>query len=431
MIPRVLMVDDDTGLLSVMKRGLKPHADKFQFLTAENGVEALEILERESISLVVTDLMMPVMDGFQLLTHMMEKHPFTPRMIMSSTQSARQQMLEENSGIEAFLVKPVTPKELAAKILETLKAQEDETGYVKGISLMSFSQLVELEQKSCVLQVTRSEDGEKGYLFFRDGQLIDALAEGGRGIEAAYKALSWKSVNIAIRDDRPDMPDVIRMPMQTLLMEAAYRSDVSMMSEEDRAALTEEMDEEKLDQFNAVAPSNSVGASILGEGLGDLGLGDNMDFFAPPPPPPAPDSRFPRADSFNQETKSSSGEGAVEATAPEDDDDTVEFDLSGSNLFMVDLPGEPDSNSSFMGSSTQSSDKEDATAEDTSFSPAGGMSSEDEEDFGTLLDGGFDAFREKNYQLAMTLWRRAEELNPEDKRLKYNLKLVAKKLGES
>lgn len=181
------MVDDDTGLLSVMKRGLKPHADKFQLLTAENGVEALKTLEKEQVSLVVTDLMMPVMDGFQLLTQMMEKHPFTPRMIMSSTQSARQQMLEENSGIEAFLVKPVTPKELAAKIIETLKAQEDETGYVKGISLMSFSQLMELEQKSCVLQVTRSEDGEKGYLFFRDGQLIDANAEGGRGIEAAYK----------------------------------------------------------------------------------------------------------------------------------------------------------------------------------------------------------------------------------------------------
>lgn len=223
------------------------------------------------------------------------------------------------------------------------------------------------------------------------------------------------------------MPDVIRMPMQTLLMEAAYRSDVSMMSEEDRAALSEDMDEAELDHFNAVGPSKSSGASVLSEGLGDLGLGDDMAFFAPPPPPAAPGSAFPAGEDEIAEAESFSSEDKAGTGVPEDDDDTVEFDISGSNFFMVDLPEESSSDSLFK----QSADKESEPEEDAAdSSPERSLSSSAEEDFGSLLDDGFDAFREKNYQLAMTLWKRAEELKPEDKSLKYNLKLVAKKLGE-
>ncbi len=415
------MVDDDVDLLSVMKRGLKPHSDKFELLTAENGKEALKTLDRENISLVVTDLMMPIMDGFQLLTQMMEKHPFTPRMIMSSTQAARQQMLEDNSGIEAFLVKPVTPKELGAKILETLEAQENDTGYVKGISLMSFSQLVELEQKSCVLQVTHGESQEKGYLFFRDGQLIDAQVAGTRGTEAAYTALSWKSVNIAIRDDRPDLPDVIRTPMQTLLMEAAYQSDMKMMSDSDRAALSKEMNESDLDQFNAISASAPSSLEELSEGLNELDVSDQTGFFPPPPPSAAGSSSVTAGGQDHSESEPTT------SSAPKaNDSDTIEFDISNSNLFMVDLPS-GDSENTNTGNESHSLDASESDDEEERASEVLVQG----DDFGELLDEGFDAFREKNYKLAHTLWRRAQELNPDDKRLKYNLKLVEKKLGES
>lgn len=308
------MVDDDSGLITMMKTGLKPFADNFELVTAGDGKEALEALSKEKFSLVVTDLMMPVMDGFQLLAEMMEKYPFTPRMVMSSIQTCESRGLEENSGIEAFLVKPVTPKEAGSRIIQILDNLKDKTGSVKGISLMSFVQLMEMEQKNCILQATHSETGERGFLFFRDGQIIDAKTDRNRGTDAAYRILSWTNVQISIRDGQPQMPDVVRTSMQTLIMEAAYRADVDMMSDEQKKSLEDGLETEK-------------------------------------------------------STDSPSGENSI---------DLSEF---------------------------------------SSYS------------FTELVDEGFDSFRNKNYPLAKAIWLKAQEMDPSDKNLSYNLKLVEKKLA--
>lgn len=120
-LPIVLLVDDDPSLLEMQKVGLHPFANRFQILTAKHGKEALEKLRQQSISFVVTDLMMPVMDGFELLTRMMEEFPEVPRMVVSSSQlKGPLERLQEDGTLEV-MAKPVHPAVLGEKICRGLE----------------------------------------------------------------------------------------------------------------------------------------------------------------------------------------------------------------------------------------------------------------------------------------------------------------------
>jgi CheY-like chemotaxis protein len=63
MEPVILIVDDNNEILEFLSENLK---SKYLVLTASNGEEAFQILEKDSVHLIVSDIMMPVMDGFQL-----------------------------------------------------------------------------------------------------------------------------------------------------------------------------------------------------------------------------------------------------------------------------------------------------------------------------------------------------------------------------
>jgi CheY-like chemotaxis protein len=80
----ILLVDDDPGFLLTLANNLKKGYENCCVLTAGNGVHALKLLECDQVDLVVTDLNMPVMDGFDLILHMKEKYPSIPVIVMSS-----------------------------------------------------------------------------------------------------------------------------------------------------------------------------------------------------------------------------------------------------------------------------------------------------------------------------------------------------------
>ena len=88
MVKRVLIVDDDVEMLVSLKDGLSRYEETFSVLTALDGLMATQELKRINISLVVTDLKMPNLDGFSLLAHIMEHYPEIPVLIITgySTQ---------------------------------------------------------------------------------------------------------------------------------------------------------------------------------------------------------------------------------------------------------------------------------------------------------------------------------------------------------
>lgn len=80
----VLLVDDETPFILSLTTGLDNYRSKYNILTAKNGKHAVRILESSSVDLVVTDLRMPEMDGFELLAHMSAHFPSIPAIVMSA-----------------------------------------------------------------------------------------------------------------------------------------------------------------------------------------------------------------------------------------------------------------------------------------------------------------------------------------------------------
>jgi YesN/AraC family two-component response regulator len=71
----VLIVDDERPFLLSLTDGLAVYANDFTVVTALNGKEAVKVLDSTEVDLVVTDLRMPKMDGFELLAHMSGQYP--------------------------------------------------------------------------------------------------------------------------------------------------------------------------------------------------------------------------------------------------------------------------------------------------------------------------------------------------------------------
>ncbi len=70
---RVLLVEDDTTIAQLTANWLNQHPDGFSVLTAKHGRETLDLLACHPVDIVVSDLHMPVMDGFELIAHLHER----------------------------------------------------------------------------------------------------------------------------------------------------------------------------------------------------------------------------------------------------------------------------------------------------------------------------------------------------------------------
>ncbi len=113
--PSILIVDDEFGLAEMLREMLRESG--FEVTLAINGRLALEILKEGKVDLVLTDMMMPVMDGAELAAAMRsnDQHHDTPIIMMTSLPTARPQ----SPGLfDAVLRKPFTPDLL----LETIRS---------------------------------------------------------------------------------------------------------------------------------------------------------------------------------------------------------------------------------------------------------------------------------------------------------------------
>ena len=173
MIKNVLLVDDDHEMLIALNEGFQKFKDSFSILLASDGLKAVESLKKNTISLVVTDLKMPGMDGFELLAHIMEHYPDIPVIIITGYSTPEMERLAREGGAVGYIAKPFLIENLARQILSTLR-KESEGGTLHNVSSGMFLQLVEMEQKTCTIRLEDKFSNKKGILFFHEGDLLDA-----------------------------------------------------------------------------------------------------------------------------------------------------------------------------------------------------------------------------------------------------------------
>jgi CheY-like chemotaxis protein len=224
MIKNVLLVDDDTEMLHALKEGFKKYQESFAVLLAEDGLQALKGLKQNIISLVVTDLKMPNMDGFELLAHIMEHYPDIPVIIITGYSTPEMEQLARKGGAVGYIAKPFLIENLARQILTTLR-KESEGGTLHNVSSGMFLQLIEMEQKTCTIRLEEKSGGQKGILFFSDGELLDARVNNMQGESAAHEIFSWDAVNLSIQNGCALKENKIHSDLQPLILEAMRRKD--------------------------------------------------------------------------------------------------------------------------------------------------------------------------------------------------------------
>jgi len=225
-----LIVDDDRILRHLIKKKFQAHAGVFNTLLAADGVEAVQSLKDNAVSIVVTDLHMPNMDGFELLAHMSAKYPDIPVIVLTaySTPQSKQRVLD--TGAEAFIEKPFVVEDLADRVITSLE-KESEGGTLQTVSLDMFLQLVEMEQKTCTIRVVNKDTEKQGVLFFKDGELLDARIRDMHGKQAAYEIFSWDSPSLSIQDTCVLNKKVIQEDLQAVLFDAMRLKDEAGLDE--------------------------------------------------------------------------------------------------------------------------------------------------------------------------------------------------------
>jgi CheY-like chemotaxis protein len=219
-----LIVDDDRILRHLIKKKFQAQAGVFTTLLAADGVEAVKVLKENAVSIVVTDLHMPNMDGFELLAHMSEKYPDIPVIVLTaySTPQSKQKVLD--TGAAGFIEKPFVVEDLADNIIASLE-KESEGGTLQTVSIDMFLQLVEMEQKTCTIRVINKDTEKKGVLFFKGGELLDARIRDMHGKQAAYEIFSWDSPSLSIQDTCVLNKKVIKEDLQAVLFDAMRLKD--------------------------------------------------------------------------------------------------------------------------------------------------------------------------------------------------------------
>ncbi len=227
-----LIVDDDRILRHLIKNKFQAHTSIFTTLLAEDGVAAVKTLKDNAISIVVTDLHMPNMDGFELLAHMSANYPDIPVIVLTaySTPQSKKKVLA--TGAAGFIEKPFVVEHLADSIISSL-AKESEGGTLQTVSIDMFLQLVEMEQKTCTIRVVNKETEKEGVLFFKGGNLLDARIRDMHGKEAAYEIFSWDKPSLSIQDTCVLNKKVIKEDLQAVLFDAMRLKDEAGRDESD------------------------------------------------------------------------------------------------------------------------------------------------------------------------------------------------------
>jgi DNA-binding response OmpR family regulator len=164
-MPRLLIVEDERKVLRSLQRGLE--TEGYEVQTATRGETGLELVTRQSYDCILLDLMLPGLDGLQVLARLRETGKTTPVLILTARDAVDDRVTGLDSGADDYLVKPFAFAELLARLRVLLRRSQDERDTVLRLD--------DLEMDLLARRVTRS--GEEIALTAREFELLQYLLE--------------------------------------------------------------------------------------------------------------------------------------------------------------------------------------------------------------------------------------------------------------
>ena len=116
-MPNILIADDEKEII----RLLKIYLNDYNVIEANDGQQALAILNSQQVDLAIVDIMMPKVDGYQLITKIREKSTYIPAISISAKVSLSDRILGMDIGADDYITKPFEPLEVQAKVRAQLR----------------------------------------------------------------------------------------------------------------------------------------------------------------------------------------------------------------------------------------------------------------------------------------------------------------------
>ena len=226
--PKLLILDDEPDFLEVCQQMLAALPSRPEVLTATSGSRAIALLESEPFSLLLTDLRMPNMDGFQVLAIVRRRFPALRIVVMTGALEEQFRARAYAMGIDLFVEKPKSPKETQVFLdcVESMLERDTRPVGFRGVQQKSLVDIVQMEcltQSSAVLKITSGPS--VGFIWLKAGEIIDA-ATGVVASEKAFKQiLSWKVGNFELLPAEPEHVRTIYASAQGLLLDTAQALD--------------------------------------------------------------------------------------------------------------------------------------------------------------------------------------------------------------
>lgn len=215
----ILLVDDDDLLVEMVESGLHLARPSWSVIATRHPSEALDVLQQYSaFDAIVTEALFGLSPdaGRAFIREVGERWPDLPIFVMTSLSPDAIRGLDTSE----FIAKPPDMDFLVSRVERAIRRQRE--SLVRGISLMTFLQILEIERKTCTLFV--SHGGQVGELYFREGQLMQARLDAEQGKEALFSMLSVREHSLRMID-RCDVERTIGTSLASLLMEWAVRED--------------------------------------------------------------------------------------------------------------------------------------------------------------------------------------------------------------
>jgi CheY-like chemotaxis protein len=217
----LLIVDDDASQLRALTRAVQSSRKDISVLTAAGASEAIELLVKAPVSIVLSDLQMPEMDGFELVAWMIRNVPQITVFAMTAYWSQHtEEKLTRLGGIECF-TKPIDVAAMVERIDEVVAGGF--RGHIQNMSAASLLQIINMDRKTCTLLMATPESS--GQIYMHKGEIIDARSGELRGERAALAILGWPYPTITIDSRCRATERTIDKPVTFLIMEAMRLAD--------------------------------------------------------------------------------------------------------------------------------------------------------------------------------------------------------------
>lgn len=245
--PRILVVDDEPSLRRLIERYLSMQG--YEVVVASDGNEALERIAEQIPDLVITDVMMPHMDGWDLVQRLRSSVDllFVPIIYVTALGGGKDRIQGFRLGADDYVTKPFELEELSLRVRRVLSRRDaierelrqsyrildvpDDravSGTLGQIGLASVLSLLEMERKSGLLLVHRHAPTGCVRIYLKNGRVVAARIDGAsdpRNEEAVFHALTWRTGRFEFAPLDLEIDEEVRMSTTGLLMEGARKLD--------------------------------------------------------------------------------------------------------------------------------------------------------------------------------------------------------------